>query len=167
MNYDDSIFDLNIFAIIKNLRNNKVDVARKYINNCQKLLINKLKVLINESYTKSNDALLRNQCLQQLEHYCDYKQYHSNDKQYLEQMKSKFKLLDKNLSQNPDIYIQYIGINSLIFPIEEEYYRYIDLSKIYRKCDQFIQAEKILKILKKKLNINDNYMDDKKMILNF
>ena len=164
LNYDDSIFDLNIFAIIKNLRNNKVDVARKYINNCQKLLINKLKVLINESYTKSNDALLRNQCLQQLEHYCDYKQYHSNDKQYLEQMKSKFKLLDKNLSQNPDIYIQYIGINSLIFPIEEEYYRYIDLSKIYRKCDQFIQAEKILKILKKKLNINDNFMDDKKMI---
>ena len=164
LKYDDSIFDLNVFAIIKSLKDNNVDIARKLIDSCQKLLINKLRILIKESYTTGNDALLKNQCIQQLEHYCDYKQYHLNDKQYYEQMISKFKLLDKNLSQNPDIFTQYIAVNSLIFPIEEEYYRFIDLSKIYRKSGQLIQAEKILKILKKKLNINDNYMNDKKMI---
>ena len=164
LKFDDSIFDLNIYATIKCLKDNNIDIARKLIDSCQKMLINKLRVLIKESYTTSNDAFLKNQCLQQLEHYCDYKQYHLNDKQYYEQMKSKIKLLDKNLSQDPEIYTQYIAINSLIFPIEELYCKYLNLSTIYRKCGQFIQAEKILKILKKKLNINDNYMDDKKMI---
>ena len=161
---DDSIFDLNIFGIIMNLKTNNFDVARKYIENCQQLLLNKIKVLIKESYTRGNEAILKNQCLQQLENYCNYKQYHLNDKQYLEQMKSKFDLLNNNLSQNPDIYAQYIEVNSLIYPIEEEYYKYIDLSKIYRKSGLFVQAEKILKFLKKKLNIKDNYMEDKKMI---
>ena len=164
LKYDESIFDLNIYSIVINIKYNNIDIARKYINNCQKLLINKIKVLIKESYTKENDAILKNQCLEQMEEYCNYKQYHYNDKQYLEQMKSRFNVLNKNLSKYPDLYMTYIGINSLIFPIEEEYYRYIDLSKVYRKSGQFIQAENILNILKKKLNIKDNYLEDKHMI---
>ena len=164
LKYDESIFDLNICAIIENLKKNNIDIARKYINSCQRLLINKLKILIKETNTRGNDALFKNQCLQQLEKYCNYKQYHYGDKQYLEQLKSKLKLLKINLNQNPDSYIQYIAISSLINPIEEEYHRYIDLSKYYIKSEQFTQAENILNILKKKLNIKDNYLEDKNLI---
>ena len=164
LKYDESIFDLNICAIIENLKKNNIDIARKYINSCQRLLINKLKILIKETNTRGNDALFKNQCLQQLEKYCNYKQYHYGDKQYLEQLKSKLKLLKINLNQNPDSYIQYIAISSLINPIEEEYHKYIDLSKYYIKSEQFTQAENILNILKKKLNIKDNYLEDKNLI---
>ena len=164
LKYDESIFDLIICAIIESLKKNNIDIARKYINSCQKLLINKLKVLIKETNTRGNDALFKNQCLQQLEKYCNYKQYHSGDQQYLEQLKSSFKLLKINLNQNPEMYIQYIAISSLINPIEEEYHRYIDLAKFYIKSDQFTQAENILNILKKKLNIKDNFFDDKNLI---
>ena len=164
LKYDESIFDLNVCAIIMNIRKNNIDIARKYINNCQELLINSIKVLIKESYAKGNDAILKNQCLQQLDLYCNYKQYHSNDKQYLERLKLKFKTLKLNLIQNPEIYIQYLAICSLIYPIEEEYPKYIDLSKSYIKSGQFTQAENILRILKKNLKIKDNYMEDKNMI---
>ena len=165
LKYNESLFDLNLSSIIIYLKKNNYEIARKYIDNCQKLLINKMKVLINESFTRENDTILKNQCLQQLEHFCNYKQYHSKDKQYFEEMKLKFKLIDKNLNQNPEIYIQHLAVKSLIYPIEEEYYRYIDLSKVYRKSGQFIQAENILKILKKRMNLKDNCFDDKKLIL--
>ena len=154
------IFDLNLSAIVINLKKNNFETARKYINVCQKMLINKMKVLINEYYTRGNDVILKNQCLQQLEYYCNYKQYHSDDNQYFEQMKSKFKLINKNLYQNPDLYIQHIAIKSLIYPIEAEYERYIDLSKVYIKSGQFIQAENILKLLKKKMNLKDTHMNN-------
>ena len=164
LKYNESIFDLNVCATVMNLKKNNINIARKYISNCQQLLIKKMKVLIKESYTRGNDAIIKNQCLQQLELYCNYKQYHFDDKQYLENLKSKFKTLKLNLDKNPDVYIQYLAISSLIYPIEEEYNRYIDLTKSYIKSFQFTQAENILKMIKKFLKIKDNYMEDKNLI---
>ena len=160
---EDLLFDLNVYAIIINIKKNNINIARKYINNCQSLLLNKLKVLIKES-NHGNDSILKNQCLQQLEHYCNYKQYHNKNENYLNEMKAKFKSLNINLRKDPELYLKYISVNALIFPIEEEYYRYIDLAKVYRKTGKFIQCENILKQLKKKLNIKDNFTEDKNMI---
>ena len=70
--YDDSLFDLNIYSSIINLRKNNFDVARKYIEDCGKMLINNLKYLIKESYSRGYYILMKNQFLRQLEQYIDY-----------------------------------------------------------------------------------------------
>ena len=168
---DDSLFDLMMFSSLINARKNNFEVARKYIEDCGKILINNLKFLIKESYSRGYDILMNNQLLRQLELYVDYKQYHSNDRIYFEKMKLKINNNNKKISNIPELLLKFITLDSLIFPLEEEYPKYIKLANIYRKSGKFEQSEIILSRLKEKLNLkldettnNSNILLDEKRI---
>ena len=165
LKFDDSLFVLLVFSTIINIRKNNFDIARKYIEDCGKMLINSLKFLIKESYSRGYNILMRNQFLRQLEQIVDYKQYHSNDKIYFEKMKVKFNNKNKKISKDPELFLQSILLDSLIFPIEEEYPKYIKLANIYRKLEKFEQSEIIIKRLKEKMNLNLNESTNNNNIL--
>ena len=165
LKYSESLFDLNIYSIIINIQKNKFEIAKKYIDDCGKALINNLKFLIKESYSRGYSFLLLNQFLRQLEQYINYKQYHLDDKHYYEQMKHKFEYYNTKISKIPELYLKFIVINSLIFPIEEEYKKHIELANIYRKSGNFEQSEIILQRLKKKLKIGKEEINNPQIIL--
>jgi hypothetical protein len=104
--------------------------------------------------------------LKYLEEYIDYKQFHSDNNQYLENLKKKFNYMNKGVSNFPEIFLKFLLINSLISPIEEIYERYIKYANIYRKKGFFEQTEIILNRLKEKLNLklNDS-INDKTLLL--
>ena len=156
LKYDDSLFDLNIYASISYIKKNNYEVARKYVEDSGKLLINSLKFLIKESYSRGYNILMKNQYLRQLEQFIEYKQYHSEDTYYFEQMKKRFKYINQKMGKIPEYYLKAIVINSLIFPLEEEYYKYIELSNIYRKSGKYEQSEIILNRLKEKMKLKIN-----------
>ena len=62
------------------------------MNDCSNLLINRVKVLIRESYNSGYNILMKNQFLGQLEQYIEYKQNHSED---LKQIKKNLIILIK------------------------------------------------------------------------
>ena len=171
LKYNENLFDLNIYSTIINIRKNKFEIARKYIDDCAKTLINNLKFLIKESYSRGYSILLLNQFFRQLEQYIDYKQYHPDDKQYFEQMKNKFEYFNTKISKIPELYLKFIFINALMFPIEVEYNKHIELANIYRKSGNFEQSEIILQRLREKLKLeidekttnNEILLDEKRV----
>ena len=161
LKYDDNLSDLMIYGIMINIIHNNYNIARKYMNDCSNLLINKVKVLIKESYNSGYNTLMKNQFLGQLEQYIDYKQNNSED---LEQIKKKFNYFNKKIIKKPEIYLKFLVVNSLMFPIEEEYINHIELANIYRKAGYFEQCENILNNLKVKMNLTNEL--DKSCLLN-
>ena len=59
------------------------------------------------------------------------------------------------IGQDPYIYEKFLAIRSLVLPIDQEYNKYIDLVKICRRLNLYLQGEKILIRLKNKLKIED------------
>ena len=97
LKYDDSLFNLNIYSSIINIRNNNFELARKYIKDCERIVVKNIKVLMKESHIRGYYFLIKNQILTQLEQFIDYKQYHSEDIQYLEQKKKILFILIRKL----------------------------------------------------------------------
>ena len=167
LKYNDSLFELSIYSSVINIKKNNFEIARKYLEDYGKMLINNIKFLIKESYSRGYYILMKNQFLRIIEKYIDYKQYHSDDKEYFEEMKERLKIINKKVSKNPDIYLKNVVINSLIFPLEEMYEQYIELANIYRKSGSFEQCQIILKRLKEKMNLNINEtINDNNLLLN-
>ena len=167
LKYNNSLFDLNIYSSIINIRKNNYETARKYIEDGGNLLINNIKFLIKESYIRGYYILMKNKFLRQLEQYIDYKQYHYEDKQYLEKIKNLTNFRNKGITKFPEIYLKFLVINSLISPIEEIYQKYIEFANIYRKSGHFEQTEIILNRLKEKMNLSlKDSISDNNLLLN-
>ena len=148
----ETIFDLNLYSSIINIIENKYDIALKFIFSAKKIILSNIKSLLTESYTRGYELLIKNQQLCLLEQIIEYKQFHEDDENYLEQI-SKFwdRGLDMVGMEDPGVYEKFLSIRALVLPIEKEFEKYMNLSKIYRKKGMFNQCEQILNRLNKKL----------------
>ena len=147
------LFDLDLYSIILNINNSQFDIALRYIDSAKKIIVGGIKSLLSESYLRGYELLVKNQLLFQLEQIIEYKQFHEKDENYLKQMISNW---DKNLNiigKDPDIYEKILALRSLIIPIEDEYEKYLNLAKIYRKLNMYEQSEKILKRVRDQLKL--------------
>ena len=165
-NNEEILFDLNLYSSILNIQNNRYNLAQKYISSAKKIILSKIKSLLNESYTRGYELLVKNQILYNLEQIIDYKQNHFNDKPYFNQMLNLWNKNLDNLGKDPYIYEKFLAIRSLILPIDQEYNKYMDLSKICRKLNLYLQSEKILLRLKNKLNIKDDIGESNDLRMN-
>ena len=150
------LFDLDLYSIILNINNGQFDIALRFIDSAKKIIVGGIKSLLSESYVRGYELLVKNQLLFQLEQIIVYKQFHENDEDYLKQMVS---IWDKNLNiigKDPAIYEKILALRSLVLPIEDEYGKYINLAKIYRKLNMYEQSEKILKRIETQLKL-DNF----------
>ena len=148
------LFDLDLYSIILNINNGQFDIALRYINSAKEIIINGIKPLLTESYVRGYELLVKNQLLFQLEQIIEYKQFHEKDENYLKQMIS---IWDKNLNiigKDPDIYEKILALRSLVLPLEDEYEKYINLAKMYRKLSMYYQSERILKRMKDQFKLD-------------
>ena len=153
-------FDLNLFSSIININENNYETALKFIFSAKKIILSNIKSLLTESYTRGYELLIKNQQLCLLEQIIEYKQFHENDENYLDQMiKYWDRSLDMVEQDDPEIYEKFLSIRSLVLPIETEFEKYMNLSKMYRKKGMYKQCEQILNRINKKLfnNDEDNY----------
>ena len=106
----------------------------KFIFSAKKLIISNIKSLLTESYTRGYELLIKNQQLCLLEQIIEYKQFHDNDEEYLDQMTKYWdRSLDMIGQEDPGVYEKFLSIRALVLPIEKEFEKYMNLSKIYRK----------------------------------
>ena len=155
-NSTETIFDLNLYSSIINIYDEKYENALKFILSAKKIVLSYIKSLLSESYARGYELLIKNQLLCLLEQIIEFKQFHNNDENYLNQMVNFW---DKGLEMvgkdDPSIYEKFLSLRALILPIEKEFEKYLDLSKIYRKMGLYDQSEKILTRIQKKLNLNN------------
>ena len=155
-NIPETIFDLNLYSSIINIYDAKYDNALKFILSAKKFILSDIKSLLAESYTRGYELLIKNQLLCLLEQIIEYKQFHDNDSNYLNQMVNFWDQGLRMLGRDdPSVYEKFLSLRSLILPIEKEFEKYMDLSKIYRKMGMFEQSERILKRIQRKLNLNN------------
>ena len=155
-NSPDIIFDLNLYSSIINIHDEKYENALKFIFSAKKIILSDIKALLSESYTRGYELLIKNQLLCLLEQIIEYKQFHDNDELYLNQMVNFWNQgLDMVGKEDPSIYERFLSLRALVLPIEKEFEKFMDLSKIYRKMGLFEQSEKILNRMEKKLNLNN------------
>ena len=148
------LFDLDLYSIILNINNGQFDIALRFIDSAKKIIVGGIKSLLSESYVRGYELLVKNQLLFQLEQIIEYKQFHEKDENYLKEMVS---LWDKNLNKigkDPAIYEKILALRSLVLPIEDEYGKYLNLAKIYRKLNMYEQSEKILNRVRDQLKLD-------------
>ena len=148
---EDVLFELNLYSSIVNIEGARYNLAKDYIYEAKKTILSRIKSLLNESYVRGYELLLKNQLLFNLEQIIDYKKNHFGDKLYFEQIVN---LWDKNLNiigNDLTIYENFLAIRSLVLPIEKEYIKHLDFVKICRRLNMFNKGEKVLLRLKNKL----------------
>ena len=165
-NNEDLIFDLNLYSSVLNIECGKYQLALEYISTARKLILSRIKSLMSESYVRGYEILIKNQMLFNLEQIIDYKLNHQNETLYFNQMVRGWDKNLESLGEDPFIYEQFLAIRSLVLPIEKEYSKYMNLSKMCRKLELYKQSEKILARLKKKLKLNDDVYDENNLIKN-
>ena len=156
----ETIFDLNLYSSIININESKYETALKFISSAKKIILSNIKSLLTESYTRGYELLIKNQQLCLLEQIIEYKQFHENDTNYLDQM---VKYWDRGLNmagiEDPNIYEKFLSIRALVLPMEKEFEKYMNLSKIYRKKGMYNQCEQILNRMNKKLFQNEGSLN--------
>ena len=155
-NSSETLFDLNLYSTIININDYKYENAYKYILSAKKLILSDIKSLLSESYARGYELLIKNQLLCLLEQIIEYKQFHNNDENYLNQMVNFWdKGLEMAGKDDPSVYEKFLSLRALILPIEKEFEKYMNLSKIYRKKGLYDQSEQILSRIQKKLKLNN------------
>ncbi len=165
-NLDDMMFDINLNNIIVNVNLKKYDEAKNYIIINKNNIINKIKSLLKESYARSFDLLVKNEVLYQLEEIIEYKNIILKDNEKNLYKNKMIKQWDKRLEiigKDPIIIEKMLSVRSLVLTMNEDYMKYLKLSKIYRKLNQYDECMKIIKRIKNKLDLNN--LDKKDDIL--
>ena len=80
INNVDYLYNLNLFSSISFLNEKNYIVAEKYIDDARKVILDKIKPLLDESYSRSFDLFIKNQEISFIEDIIKYEKYHKGDK---------------------------------------------------------------------------------------
>ena len=155
LNQDDVIFDLNFYSSVLNIENKQYDLALGYISENKKMVSSRIKSLLDESYNRGYELLIRNQLLINLEQIIDYKCNHNNDNIYLEKLIYSWDESLDMIGKDPVIYEKFLALRSLLLPIEKDFNKYMNLAKMCRKLDFYDKSMRILNRIKRKMKINN------------
>ena len=154
-NNEETLFDLNLYSSVINIQDNNFNVALQYISEARELITSKIKALLNESYTRGYELLVKNQMLYNLEQIIEYKQNHFGNEVYLNHMIKIWDNTLKMIGEDPFIFERFLAIRSLVINVEKDFDMNMNLVKICRKLKLYSQSEKVLNRLKHQLQIKN------------
>ena len=149
---EDHLFDYYFYNSIISIIKNNYKNANDNILICEENINSKIKFLINESYSRYYELMIKNQILLQLKEIIKFKNENLNDLVYKNNMINQWNKRLNLIKKNPYIFEKILSIRALVLNINEDYKNYLKLSKIYRKLNQFEQSKKVLERMKNKLN---------------
>ena len=169
---DEEEYEKNFFQAVVAIKQKQYKEAQLYIDIARDIIDDKIKTLLSESYERAYKILLSNEHLYQLEeviklHNTITSIINSKEEQtfkletiHKEQMNLKHRWDERieMITKDTNAYERILAIRSLVFPIEEDYDKHLDLAKICRKEDFFAKCMNILERLKKYLVNNKNIL---------
>ena len=147
---DEEEYEKNFFEAVFSIKEKKYEDAKAYILNARNAIDDKIKTLLTEGYERAYKLLLSNQHLYELEEIIRF--YSSEEKGFTitkERLKKKWDDRLEMISEEPDAYERILAIRGLVFNIEEDYDKHLDLAKIARKDDMFEKCMNVLNRLKR------------------
>ena len=147
---DEEEYEKNFFQAVFSIKEKKYEEAKIYILNARNAIDDKIKTLLTEGYERAYKLLLSNQHLYELEEIIRF--YSSEEKGFTitkERLKKKWDDRLEMISEEPDAYERILAIRGLVFNIEEDYDKHLDLAKIARKDDMFEKCMNVLNRLKR------------------
>ena len=169
-NNEEEKFEKKIYETILCINEGELAKAKENIEVARISLLDKIKILLTESYERAYKLLLLNDQLYQLEEIIQLKKYQSEEKTLVkngidkrefilnkENLKNRWDQRMKIISEDSRAYEKILAIRNLIFTYEEDYEKHLDLAKICREDDNFKKCMNVLERLKqktKKINIS-------------
>ena len=161
---DDEKLEKTFYEVILNINDGELIKAKNLIEEARNSLLDKIKMLLTESYERAYKLLLLNDNLYQLEEIIQLKEYQKNIKIYnnqnilskkssilnKENLKKKWDKRMKIISEDSRAYEKILAIRNLVLNYEEDYEKHLDLAKICRENDEFEKSMNILERLKQK-----------------
>ena len=147
---DEEEYEKNFFQAVFCIKEKKYEEAKIYILNARNAIDDKIKTLLTEGYERAYKLLLSNQHLYELEEIIRF--YSPENKGFSISKERLKKIWDNRLemiSEETDAYERILSIRGLVFNIEEDYDKHLDLAKIARKDDLFEKCMNVLNRLKR------------------
>ena len=161
---DDEKFDKTLYETILSINDGELSKAKNLIDEARLSLLDKIKILLTESYERAYKLLLLNDNLYQLEEIIQLKEYQKKNQIYNNQniLSKKSYILNKDnlknrwdkrmkiISEDSRAYEKILAIRNLVLNYEEDFEKHLDLAKICRENDDFKKSMNVLERLKQK-----------------
>ena len=174
---DEEEYEKNFLQAVIAIKEKEFSTAKNFITIARNAIDDKIKTLLSESYERAYKLLLANEHLYELEEIIKYNEdllalnVHDKNREHFlkeerEYLKHRWDERLEIITEDTNAYERILAIRGLIFPIEEDYDKHLDLAKICRKDDLFAKCMNILERLKKHLVNNKNISIDLQLSLN-
>lgn len=131
------------FRAILALHRNQFGSSQQYIDKTRDLLDAELTALLNESYNRSFNVVVRVQMLAELEEIIQYKQLHDNSEAQAF-IRSTWNKRLKGTQRNVDVWQRILKIHSLVVSSQEDMDMWIKFANLCRKSGRFNLCQKTL-----------------------
>ncbi|KAI9736363.1 MAG: phosphatidylinositol kinase- protein kinase tor1 [Cirrosporium novae-zelandiae] len=148
--------DRSFFGAIVALNRNQFEEASMHIEQARTVLNKELSALLNESYARAYNGVVRTQMLAELEEIITYKQY-SSDTEKQEMMRATWAKRLLGCQQNVEVWQRMLKVRSLVVSPLENLDMWIKFANLCRKSNRIGLAEKSLNSL---VNLTSNNATD-------
>lgn len=138
--------DKEFFDAILYLNDDNFQEATKCINNARDLLVTEISALVNESYSRSYNVVVRTQMIAELEEIMEYKQLPtlSEKKQTI---RNTWKKRIFGVQKNVDVWQRILKVRSLVVTPKQDMDVWIKYANLCRKAGRLGMAQKALNSL--------------------
>ena len=143
-------YEKNFFEAVLAIKEENYSSAKVFIEKSRNFIDDKIKTLLSESYSRAYKLLLENDHLYELEEII-LMRTDSSKKLTKEKLKLKWDKRFEIVDEDIKTYDRILAIRSLVFPLEEDYEKHLDLAKICRREDRFTNCLNVLNRLNRKL----------------
>ena len=147
---DEEEYEKDFFQAVLAIKEENYPLANIHIEKARSFIDDKIKTLLSESYSRAYKLLLENDHLYELEEII-LMRTDSSKKLTKEKLKFKWDKRFEIVDEDIKTYDRILAIRSLVFPIEEDYDKHLDLAKICRREDRFTSCLNVLNRLNRKL----------------
>lgn len=138
--------DREFFSAVLSIHSNNFKEAENHIFNARDLLVTEVSALVNESYNRAYNVIVRTQLITELEEIISYKKLPPNSEQriaYLNMWNTRLLGCQKNV----DIWQRALKVRSLVVQPKQDMETWIKFANLCRKSGKLKLAEKALNTL--------------------
>jgi FKBP12-rapamycin complex-associated protein len=143
-------YDKNFFQAVLAIKEKEYKDAKIYIEKARNIIDDKIKTLLSESYGRAYKLLLENEHLYELEEII-IMNTETKDNLSREKLKLTWDHRLENVDEDIETYDRILSIRSLVFHLDEDYDKHLDLAKICRNEDRFVNCLNVLNRLNRRL----------------
>lgn len=152
--------DREFFSAVLSLHRNNFQEAEKHIFNARDLLVTEISALINESYNRAYNVVVRTQLVTELEEIITFKKLPVNSEKRVI-LKNNWNKRLLGCQKNVDIWQRALKVRSLVITPKQDMHIWIKFANLCRKSGKLKLAERALKQLLEDNSASSNAIPSK------